>query len=106
MTEPDTRTERTARIVIAVLGVIAAFLGTLTAYFAATKSDVVQQRNDVRSDVSTLTTQQSNLKEQVTRLKRDQLGAGQPRGMLPGRSREPRHQTDPTASLWAAVRVE
>jgi cell division protein FtsB len=71
MTEPDTRTERTARIVIAVLGVMAAFLGTLTAYFAATKSDVVQQRNDVRSDVSTLTTQQSNLKDQVTRLTRE-----------------------------------
>jgi cell division protein FtsB len=71
MTEPGARTERTARIVIAVLGVIAASLGTLTAYFAATKSDVVQQRNDVRSDVSTLTTQQSTLKDQVTSLRRE-----------------------------------
>jgi hypothetical protein len=69
MTEPGTRTEHTARVVIAVLGVIAASLGTLTAYFAATKSDVVQQRNDVRSDVSTLTTQQSSLRGQVSRLK-------------------------------------
>ena len=71
MTDPNSRTERTARVMIAVLGVIAAALGTLTAYFAATKSDVVQQRDDVRSDVSTLTTQQSSLEEQVARLKRD-----------------------------------
>ena len=62
-------TERNARVVIAVLGVIAAALGTLTAVFAASKSDVVQQRDDVRGDVSTPTTQQSNLRDQVTRLK-------------------------------------
>jgi hypothetical protein len=71
MTEPGARTERTARVVIAVLGVIAASLGTLTAYFAATKSDVVQQRNDVRSDVSTLATQQSTLKDQLAGLRRE-----------------------------------
>jgi cell division protein FtsB len=71
MTEPDTKTERTARIVIAVLGVIAALLGTLTAYLAAAKSDVVQQRNEVRSDVSTLATQQLSLQEQVARLRRE-----------------------------------
>jgi hypothetical protein len=89
MIEPDTRTERTARIVIAVLGVIAAFLGTLTAYFAATKSDVVQQRNDVRSDVSTLITQQSNVKEQVTRLKRENAGLRQQLEAAPADSSPP-----------------
>jgi hypothetical protein len=71
MTDPDTRTERTARVVIAILGVIAASLGTLTAYFAATKSDVVQQRDEVRSDVSTLATRQSNLNQEVARLRRE-----------------------------------
>lgn len=63
MTESDMKAERRARILIAVLGVIAASLGVLSGYFAASKSDVVQQRDAVRSDASTLTAENSTLTE-------------------------------------------